>query len=84
MCILRSGVKSKTADNLYTSGLNGFDKSPRLKDEHHLSSNRQVTIDTAMSDFNSGQMKNQTKKMATQVNFYLYLNALLSSELFDA
>ncbi len=44
----------------------------------------QVTIDTAMNDFNSGQFKVRMKKMAAQVNFYLYPNAFLSSELFGA
>ncbi len=44
----------------------------------------QVTIDTAMNDFNPGQFKVRIKKMAAHVNFYLYPNAFLSSELFGA
>ncbi len=35
-----------------------------------------------MNSFNSGQFKVRMKKMAAQVNFYLYANAFLSSELF--
>ncbi len=37
-----------------------------------------------MNYFNSGQFKVRMKKMAAQVNFYLYPNAFLSSELFGA
>ncbi len=43
-----------------------------------------MTIDTAMNDFNSGQFKVRMEKMTTQVNFYLYPNAFLSSKLFGA
>ncbi len=56
---------------------------PRLKDGQHLRRNGQVTIDTAMNDFNVGQFKIRMMKMAPEVNFYLYLNAFLPSELFD-
>ncbi len=38
-----------------------------------------------MNNFNAGQVKTQMKKVAAQVNFkYLYLNAVLSPELFSA
>ncbi len=43
-----------------------------------------MSIDTTTNDFNSGQFKVLMKKMATQVNFYLYPNAFLSSGLFGA
>ncbi len=66
------------------SDLSGLHKSPQLKDEHHFRRNGQLTLDTAMNDFNSGQFKTQMKKMATQVNFYLCLNAFLSLELLGA
>ncbi len=59
-------------------------KSPKLKDGQHARRYSQVTIDTAMNDFNAGQFKARMKKMAAQVNFYLYPNAFLSSELFGA
>ncbi len=59
-------------------------KSPKWKDEQHLSRNSQVNLDTAMNDFNSGQVKTRMKTMAAQVYFYLFLNAVLSSELFGA
>ncbi len=67
-----------------TSDLSGLHKSPKLKDEQHLRRNSHVAIDTAMNDFNSGQFKTQMKKMADEVNVYLYLNAFLSPELFGA
>ncbi len=38
----------------------------------------------AMNDFNPDQFKTRMKKMATQINFYLFLNAGLSPELFGA
>ncbi len=66
------------------SDLSGLHKSPQLKDEQHFRRNGQLTLDTAMNDFNSGQFKTQMKKMATQVNFYLCLNAFLSLELLGA
>ncbi len=59
-------------------------ESPKLKDGQHLRRNSQVTIDTATNEFNSGQFKIRMKKMAAQVNFYLYTNAFLSSELLGA
>ncbi len=59
-------------------------KSPKLKDGQHLRGYSQVTIDTVMNDFNSGQLKVRMKKMAAQVNFYLFLNAFRSFELLDA
>ncbi len=43
-----------------------------------------MTLDMAMNGFNSGQFKPRMKNMAAQVNFYLYLNAVLSPELFGA
>ncbi len=43
-----------------------------------------ITLDTAMNHFNSGQFKIRMKEMDAQVNFYLYLNAVLSPELFSA
>ncbi len=43
-----------------------------------------MTIDTATNDFNSGQFKSRMKKMAAQVNFDLYPNAFLPSELLGA
>ncbi len=43
-----------------------------------------MTLDTAMNTFNSSQFKIRKKKMAAQVNFYLYLNVFLSPELFGA
>ncbi len=64
--------------------LNGLKQSPKLKDGQHLRRYSQVTIDTAMNDFNSGQFKVRMKKVAAQVNFYLYPNAFLSSELLGA
>ncbi len=67
-----------------TSDLSGLHKSPKLKDSQYLRSNSQVTLDTAVNDFNSGQFKTQMKKMADQVNVYLYLNAFLSPELSGA
>ncbi len=75
---------AKTADFSCTSGFKWTNKSPKLKDGQHLRRYSQVTIDTAMNDFNSGQFKVRIKKMAAQVNFYLYPNAFLSSELFSA
>ncbi len=77
-------MKCKTADYSRTSDLSGLKKSPKLKGEHHLRRNSQVTLDTAMNDFNSGQFKPRMKNMAVQVNFYLYLNAVLPPELFGA
>ncbi len=53
-----------------------------LKDGQHLRRYGQVTINTAMNDFNSGQFKVRMKKMAAEVNFHLYLNAFLSFKLF--
>ncbi len=61
--------------------LNGLTK---LKDGLHSGRNSQVTIETGRNDFNLGQFKIRMKKMAAQVNFYLYPNAFLSSELFGA
>ncbi len=43
-----------------------------------------MTLDKAMNNFNSGQFKIRMKKMAAQVNFFLYLNAFLSPKLFGA
>ncbi len=77
-CVLRSGVKCENRD------LSGFQKSPKLRDEQHLRKNSQVTLDTALNDYNSGQFKPRMKKMGAQVNFYWYLNAFLSPELFGA
>ncbi len=37
-----------------------------------------------MNDFNSGQFKFRMNKMTAQVNFYMYPNAFLPSELFGA
>ncbi len=71
---LRAPAKNaKTADYSQTSVLNGHYKSPKWKDEQHLRRNIQVTLDTVINDFNSGQ-----------VYFYLYLNVFLSPELFGA
>ncbi len=67
-----------------TSDLKWTNKSPKLKDGQRLRRYSQVTIDTAIYDFDSGQFKLQMKKMAAHVNFYLYPNAFLSSELFGA
>ncbi len=55
-----------------------------LKDGQHLHRYSQVTIDTAINDFNSGQFKVRMKKMAAQDNFDLYPNAFLPSELLGA
>ncbi len=77
-CILRSGVKCETANCTRTCNLSGRNKSPKFKDGHHVRRNSQVTIDTAMNNFISGQFRIRMKKMATQVNFYL------SPELFGA
>ncbi len=50
-------------------------------DEQHLRRNIQVILDTAINDFNSGEFKTQMKKMATQVNFYLYPYRLLKANI---
>ncbi len=72
-CILRCGVKcEKNADYWPT----------KLTDGHHLSRDSQVALNTAMHNFNSGQFKTRMKKVASQVNLYLFLNVFLSSELF--
>ncbi len=83
-CVLRSGVNAKTADYSRTSDLSGRFKSPKLKDRQHSWRNSQVTLDTAMNNFNSGQPKTRMKEMAALVNFHLHLNAVLSPELFGA
>ncbi len=36
-----------------------------------------MTLDTAINDFSSDQLKARMKKMAAQVNFHLYLKAAL-------
>ncbi len=41
-----------------------------------------VTLDMVTTNFNSGQLKTQMKKMAAQIDFYISLNAFLSPELF--
>ncbi len=74
----------KSADFSCTSNYKWTNKSPKLKEGQHLRRYSQVTTDTAIDDFNSGQFKVWVKKMAAQVNFYLYPNAFLSSELFGA
>ncbi len=74
----------KTADYSRTSDSNGLLKSPMLKYEQHLHRNGQVTLDTTMNDFNSGQFKTRMWKIAAQVNFHLYLNVFWSPELLDA
>ncbi len=73
---------AKTAKCSGTSDLGGLNKSPKLKDEQHLRRNSRVAFDTAMNDFNPGQFKIQMKKMAALINFHLFLNALMPSELF--
>ncbi len=54
------------------------------KDGHYLRRNSQENLDTAMSDSNLGKFKARMNNMADQINFYLYLNAALSPELFGA
>ncbi len=58
MCILRSGEKKMR--NPPT------DHVPKWKDEEHLRRNSQVTLDTAIHDFNSGQFKT---RMKNQIDF---------------
>ncbi len=48
-----------------------------------LATNR-IDAGMAMDDFNSGPFKSRMKKMATQVNFYLFLNAFLPPYLVSA
>ncbi len=52
-------------------------QSPKLKNGQHLRRFSQVTINTAMNDFNSGQFKVRMKKMTAQFNFVLYPNLFL-------
>ncbi len=57
----------------------------KWKVEQHLRWNySQVTLDTAINDFNSGQFITSMKKMAAQVELYLCLSAFLCPELFSA
>ncbi len=79
-----TGPSNLTDDCSRTSDLSRLHKSSKLKDEFHLRRNSQLTLDAAMNDFNSGQFKTRMRKMAAEVNFYLYLNAFLSPELFGA
>ncbi len=74
-CILRSSVKCEDCSRI--SDLSRLHKSSKLKDELHLRKNSQLTLDAAMDAFASGQFKTRLKKMAAQVNFYLYLNAVI-------
>ncbi len=82
-CILRKMWKPPITSDLL-SDLSGLNKSPKLMDRQHSRRNSQVTLDMTMNDFNSDQFKTRMKQMAAQVNIYLYLNAVLSPELFGA
>ncbi len=75
---------ARTADYSCTSDFKWTNKSAKLKDGQHLRRNSHVTIDTALNNFNSGQFKVRMKKMAAQINFDVFPNAFLSSELFGA
>ncbi len=46
----------------------------------HSSSSCQVTADTTVNDFNSGEFKTRMKEMAAQAYFYLSQNAFLPLE----
>ncbi len=74
----------RAANYSRTSDLSGHHKAPKLKDEQHLRRNSQLTLDTTINDFNSGQFKTRMKKMDAQVDFYLNRNAILSHDLFGA
>ncbi len=79
-----AAYNAKTADYSCASDFKWTNMSPKLIDGQLLRRYSQVATDTAMNDFNSGQFKVRMKEIAAQVNFYMYPNAFLSSELFGA
>ncbi len=52
--------------------LTGILKSFKWRDGLHLRSKGQVSFDTALTDFNSRQLKTWMKKMTAQVNFWIF------------
>ncbi len=84
VCICAPAYNAKIADCSPSSDFTAFYKLSKWKDGLYLCSNYQVNFDTALPDFISRQFKTRMKKMAAQVDFYLFLNAFLSCLQFGA
>ncbi len=71
---LQSRRNTEVEISMMSSDLNGLYKSPNWRDGLYLWSKGQVNFEAALTGFNSRQFKTWMKKMATQNDFYVFLD----------